>query len=190
MKIYCFKILLIFATIACFMGFQPSDTFADSHASEETTDVKNGKFGIGFHTDLPLNGISAKYWTPTGIGFQGLIFRAGFSVPSEDISASLSTLGGRFLYTVQEKVRSRFYLGGGANYTLMNVGDSEVDVNNVGLGLEGFGGVEYSFSEHPNLGFAFEIGIKFIRLNSDEFEDDALDLHFTTSGTVGIHYYF
>ena len=120
--------------------------------------------------------------------------RAGISVPSEDISVSLTTLGGRFLYTVQKKPRVRLYLGGGVNYTILGteVEDSDFDeadtANGTGIGFEGVGGVEYSFSDLPNLGFAFEFGLGFLKLSAED--ETNLDLHFTTSGTVGIHYYF
>ena len=112
MKVCCFITLLIFATITCCIGFIPSEAFADSHASEAIAEDSAGKFGIGFHSTFPLSGISGKYWTPTGIGIQGFLMRAGVSIPTEDISMSLTRLGGRFLFTVQEKSRARLYLGG------------------------------------------------------------------------------
>ena len=195
MKSCCLTFLLILVTITCCIGLKPSKGFADTHASETIAEDNAGKFGIGFHSTFPLSGISGKYWTPTGIGIQGFLMRAGISVPTEDISVSLTTLGGRFLFTVQEKSRTRLYLGGGASYTNTSVGEGAFEDEEVpssgGFGLEGVGGVEYSFSDLPNLGFAFEFGINFLRLSlEDEYTDDKLDLHFTTSGTVGIHYYF
>lgn len=195
MKSFGFIALLVFATIISCLGFRPAEALADSNTSEVTADHDTGKFGIGFHSTFPLSGISGKYWTPAGIGIQGFLMRAGISVPTEDISASITTLGGRFLFTVEEKSRAKLYLGAGMNYTDASVREddefSEDDESGgSGLGLEGIGGVEYSFSDLPNLGFAFEFGINFLRLSAEEFEDDELNLHFTTSGTVGIHYYF
>ena len=190
MKSCGFIALLTFVTITFCMGLKPSEAFADGNTIEVTADDNAGKFGIGFHSTFPLSGISGKYWTPTGIGFQGFVMRAGFSVPTQDISASMSMIGGRFLGTVQRKPRARFYLGAGVNYTDASAREDDEEVpGGSGLGLEGVGGVEYSFSDLPNLGFAFEFGVNFLRLSAEE-EEDELNLHFTTSGTVGIHYYF
>ncbi len=191
MKSCCFIALLAFVTIISCLGLKSSEALADTHISEATADDSAGKFGIGFHSTFPLSGISGKYWAPTGIGFQGYLMRAGFSVPTEDISASMTMLGGRFLYTVQKKSRARLYLGGGLNYADASAREDDEEISGgSGLGFEGVGGVEYSFSDLPNLGFAFEFGINFLRLSAEEYEDDELSLHFTTSGTVGIHYYF
>ena len=208
MKSCCFIALLTFVTITCCLGLKPSEAVADGHTSEVIADDNAGKFGIGFHSTFPFSGISGKYWTPTGIGVQGFLVRAGFSLPIENLSGSLTTLGGRYLHTIQRKSRVRLYLGGGASYTnatgKLELEDEEETTDGEGFGLEGVGGVEYSFSDLPNLGFAFEFGIGFLRLSSSEDEDEVeldlhftededeveLDLHFTTSGTVGIHYYF
>lgn len=204
MKNCGFIAFLAFVTIMFSLVFIPSGAFADGKTVEVTANDYAGKFGIGFHSNFPLSGISGKYWTPTGIGIQGFLARAGMgiSLSSERVSASVTMLGGRFLYEVSEKSRVRLYLGGGANYTSMEAEYEEADEDSFfneedstsgkGIGFEGIGGVEYSFSDLPNLGFAFEFGINFLQLSleEEEYEDDKLNLHFTTSGTVGIHYYF
>ena len=188
MKKGCLITLFTLAMIACFSGFKPTEALADSDTGEIVANG-SGKFGIGFHNAFPLSGISAKYWTSKGIGLQGFLMRVGFSLPIEDLSGSLTTVGGRFLYTVHTKPRVKFYLGAGTHYTDMEVSEGEYeDANSRGIGLEGVGGVEYSFSDLPNLGFAFEFGMGFLSLGTED--DDDLNLHFTTSGTVGIHYYF
>jgi hypothetical protein len=162
---------------------------ADDKASIASTDNNDGKLGVGFHNRFPVSGLSCKFWTPTGVGFQGILSRFGFSLPTENVSASLTTLGGRLLYTIKRETRTKFYIGGGGSYTDVSAeaeGDSE---SASGFGLEGVGGIEYTFSDLPNLGFSFEFGIGFLRLTPED-SDDNIDLHFTTSGTVGIHYYF
>jgi len=162
---------------------------ADDNTSGAPAADAAGKLGIGFHSRFPLSGISLKYWTPTGIGLQGIVTRFGFSVPNDDVSGGLTLLGGRFLYTIQRESRVRFYVGAGASYTDAGIKEGASDETATGLGLEGVGGVEYSFSDLPNLGLAFEFGAGFLRLTPKD-SDDQLNLHFTTSGTVGIHYYF
>jgi len=75
------------------------------------------------------------------------------------------------------------------SYTAATAKSEDEEEKGTGFGLEGVTGVEYTFSDLPNLGFAFELGISFLRLSADS-SDDKLDFHFTTGGTVGVHYYF
>lgn len=92
------------------------------------------------------------------------------------------------LNTIHTKPRSRFYLGAGVNYTDVKCPEDEYeDANDRGIGLEGVGGVEHSFSDLPNLGFGIEFGMGLLSPGTEE-QDDDLKLHHTTSGTIGIHY--
>lgn len=176
------------AIIFC-LSFNFSETAADDNTGEMLADNNAGKLGIGFHSRFPVNGISVKYWTPTEIGLQGIFMRYGISLPTEDMSGALTTLSGRFLYTIKKESNVRFYFGAGASYTNGKVKEDGDEDTGSGFGLEGVGGVEYSLSGLPNLGLAFEFGGAFMRLSSED-SDDKLDLLFTTSGSVGIHYYF
>lgn len=199
MKTYFFIATLIFTTIV--FVFTPFKTLANE-------DADTGSFGIGTHGTFPLSGISAKYWSPTGTGIQGFIASAIYPFP-EDLTISFTRYGGRILYAVHKKPRTKLYIGAGVNYALTTIFDIFSDANVESFGLEGLCGVEYAFSELPNIRFSFEFGVNILRFGAKdtnfkhfeyEYSDDygyddygylyKRDLHFSTSGIVGIHYYF
>ena len=190
MRCSCFSGLLTFVTITCCLGLLFSEAVADGDAGQANADDNTWKVGIGVHNTFPFSGISWKSWM-SDIGIQFYVVRASMSVPTEKVSASLATVGSRFLITIQRKTRSRFYIGWGLSGIKARVKFQDKEEAPNGAGLEFVGGIEYSLSELPNFGIAFEFGSNLLRFKpTSKDSEDKSTLRFATFGTVGIHYYF
>jgi hypothetical protein len=158
-----------------------------------TASAQDGKIGLGyqgiFAGDI-LNGVSARYWIDKNWGAELNVFYGtiGADINGTDIGNVDLLLGtAKVLYAPVVKANSKFYVGieGG----LGSVG-GDIDPVDVSIWtLAPLMGVEYSFSDIPELGLNFEVGYKLHNVNVDT-PGPEVDVHINgTFVSLGAHYY-
>lgn len=171
------------------------------HAEEVANEP--GKFGIGYQSvflgeGMTMNQIALR-WAPQPIGGALVIGQMG-SYSEDDpktyeLTRSELTLQGKFFYSLIERQNSDFYIGG-----LLGLGYYEYEDKSGGSTytdeetsfILGFlAGVEWRFSELPELGFNFELGYNLEFMNEESSGTTPLDSVFSgTSVSLGATYYF
>lgn len=160
-----------------------------------TASAQDGKIGLGyqgiFAGDI-LNGVSARYWIDKNWGaelnlFYGTIGADANGVDEGNVDLLLGTA--KVMYAPVVKANSKFYVGieGG----LGSVGGDWIpDAVDVSIWtLAPLMGVEYSFSDIPELGLNFEVGYKMHNVGVD-WPGTELDVHINgTFVSLGAHYY-
>ena len=136
------------------------------------------KTGVGFNSQLSglgVDSLSVRYWFSKKMAVEGLL---GFSLGDDTIF----NVGGKFLTVLKEEQNLNIYSFGVAGIESY---DPDLGKSDTALTLGGGFGVEFFFSDFPNLGFATEVGLNFTDINdTSQFG--------TTAGwlsAVGIRYY-
>ncbi|MFH1541198.1 MAG: hypothetical protein ABID79_05045 [Elusimicrobiota bacterium] len=141
------------------------------------------KTGIGFNSqlsDFSVNSFSIRYWFSQTMAIEGLL---GFSLGDDTVF----DIGGKFLTILKEEKNLNLYgfiMLGLESYQTTNNQNNQKSDDTSFLGGGGFG-VEFFFSDFPNLGFAGEVGLDFTS-TTDKSQFG------TTAGwlsAVGIRYY-
>lgn len=160
--------------------------------AEEAAD-KPGKLGIGYQGtayggDGPylMNQISLRF-APQPIGGAlvfGHMMRDGKDGNSDNEYWTVQAKG---FYTLIDRPNSDFYIGGtlGWGYSEYKSSRSHDESNSLILG--GLAGVEWNFTELPEIGFNFEFGYN-TTFESDD--DDGDNIYKGTFVSLGAHYYF
>ena len=162
-----------------------------------------GKIGLGFNGQLSVGGwngtditsydlpaISVKYGIDNKMGIEGFLGYASFEqetggVPDAEVSYTI--LGGKFFYNVIMEKNANFYIGGGLALLTGEMGNADVS----GTGLMGYAGTEFFFTDLPNLGFLFEIGLGISKMSIDPDTDiNSTGFYGGLFHQIGIHYYF
>ncbi|NTW56647.1 MAG: hypothetical protein HGB20_06345 [Chlorobiaceae bacterium] len=161
-----------------------------------TASAQDGKIGLGYQGIIAgdfLNGVSARYWFDKNWGAELNVFygTAGLDFDNTHAGDADLLLGtAKVLYAPVVKATSKFYVGieGG----LGSVGGDNPLTDNVDISLWTISplfGVEYSFSDIPELGLNFEVGYKFHHVNADT---PGPEIDVNVDGTfvsLGAHYY-
>jgi hypothetical protein len=160
-----------------------------------TASAQDGKIGLGyqgiFAGDI-LNGVSARYWIDKNWGAELNVFYGCIGAETngfDDGNADLLLGTAKVLYAPVVKANSKFYVGieGGLGTVGGDSIDPGVDVSI--WTLAPLMGVEYSFSDIPELGLNFEVGYKMHNINTDD-SGDTYDVHINgTFVSLGAHYY-
>lgn len=139
-----------------------------------------GRFSVGAQSAFPVFGLSGKYFFDDKFGGQLILGAFG----------DLRIYGGRALYKIREEENYDLYgalLVGQWSYTyeelywegwVLKTRTSTESVVGFGLG----GGIEYFFTELPELGFSLEIGLASVGLRKYNWSTMIIG--------AGIHYYF
>ncbi|MFA5780197.1 MAG: hypothetical protein WC947_08665 [Elusimicrobiota bacterium] len=147
------------------------------------------KTGVGFNSQLSgfdVDSLSVRHWFSKKMAVEGLL---GFSLGDDTIF----NVGGKFLTVLKEEKNLNLY-GFGIIGIESYQTETTASINNVTVTLKsddtsfsaggGFG-VEFFFSDFPNLGFAAEMGLNFTDINDkSQFGTAAGWL-----SAVGIRYY-
>jgi hypothetical protein len=163
-------------------------------------------FGLGYQGLLAgsfVQGVSARMWTgdlmvEANIGYGTIGVETSGSSWSDSSDATLMMTELKAAYALVVNPHSRFYVGMSASYTDLTLESkyndswdswsSEESIN--GYMIRPLFGVEYYFTEMPELGFNFEVGYN---LTSWEVDDDDTDVDVKLDGvavSLGAHYYF
>lgn len=156
--------------------------------------AQDGKIGLGyqgiFAGDI-LNGVSGRYWFNKNWAGEVNVFYGAVGAEVNNVdqgNADLFLGTAKVLYAPVVKNNSKFYVGVEGGYGSVT-GDwipSNVDVNV--WTLAPLMGVEYSFSDIPELGLNFEVGYKMHNVNVDAGSE--YDVHINgTFVSLGAHYY-
>ena len=190
-KVLCIAMMMVMAV-------------AIAHAEGEN---EPGKFGLGYqgvvvsdghdqgNPDI-MNAIALR-WAPQKIGGSVTLGQYSYSsednaTPADEWTTSAWTLQGKLLWTLIDRANSDFYVGG-----LLGFGYYEYDPGGGGgtqewssVILGGLAGVEWRFTELPEIGFNFEVGYN-VETSTYEEPGDEIDTIFAgTSVTMGATYYF
>ena len=185
--------------------------FAVTHAAEGENEP--GSFGLGyqgvaFGDGFLMNQIALR-WAPQPIGGALVIGHMASTdegsvngVKDEESDTSLLTLQGKFYYTLIDRPNSDFYIGGllglgwyNTEYKPVGGTTEEDDTTSFVLGF--LAGVEWRFTELPELGLNFELGYNLEWVNDEEknvfgsgdtWEHDTVMAG--TSVSLGATYYF
>ncbi len=154
--------------------------YAGSAAAQDYGLAKSGtKFGLGYQGTWIqglFNGVSARVWLDDALGMEGNLFMG-----SIDGDQSLYILEGKFMYAPVVRENSRFYFGGLLNLAIYDVNGADGTV----IGLGPMFGTEWHYKELPEIGFNFDVGLKYFNDTGDiDMDVWAIDV------TWGIHYYF
>lgn len=155
--------------VACFVGLVSGIVFAKDLSK---------KTGVGFNSQLSglgVDSLSVRYWFSKKMAVEGLL---GFSMGDDTIF----NIGGKFLTVVKEEKNLNLY---GFGIAGIESYDPDKGDSDTALTLGGGFGVEFFFSDFPNLGFAAEVGLNFTDINkTSQFGTSAGWL-----SAVGIRYY-
>ena len=161
-----------------------------------------GKIGLGFNSQLDCGAISVKYGISNDMGVEGFI---GYGSYEEDYGAagsyeeSSNVVGGKFFYNVIMEKNANFYIGGGL--AILGGEGTEIDPSGAmykvkfsGTGLLGYAGTEFFFTDLPNLGFLFEVGLGIMngkeKYNGSSVDVSDMSFYGGLFHQIGIHYYF
>ncbi len=160
-----------------------------------TASAQDGKIGLGyqgiFAGDI-LSGVSARYWFDKNWGAELNVFYGTVGAEIDDVeigNADLLLGTAKIVYAPVVKANSKFYVGleGGLGSVGGDVVPDDVDLTI--WTLSPLMGVEYSFSDIPELGLNFEVGYKFHNI---DIETPGSDFNVNIDGTfvsLGAHYY-
>jgi hypothetical protein len=183
--------------------------FAVTHAAEG--DNEPGSFGLGYQgvslgDGYLMNQIALRF-APQPVGGAIVIGQMASTdegsvngVKDEETDTSLLTLQGKVYWTLIERPNSDFYIGGllgfgwyNEEYTPVGSPTEESDYTSFVLGF--LAGVEWRFTELPELGLNFELGYNLEWMNEEDkvapgvtFEHDTVMAG--TSVSLGATYYF
>ena len=133
---------------------------------------------------LTIDSLSTKYWATDRIGME--FFAGYFTAKYDEYGGWAFDLGGKFLYNLIMEDYMSLYTGAGIVLILMHIDYGDVEENETGFQIMGFGGIEFFIEELPNLAFDVEFGIKYIDI--DEYAQ--LSTYGGAFGLFGIRYYF
>ena len=181
---------------------------AITHAAEG--DNEPGNFGLGYQGIVVSDGHDqggpdvmnaiALRWAPKAVGGSITLGQYGYSSedndsPANEWETSVWSLQGKVLWTLIDRPNSDFYVGG-----LLGVARYDFEATPGGgpafteewtaVIFGGLAGVEWHFTELPEIGFNFEVGYN-IETSTFEEPGDEIDTIFAgTSVTMGATYYF
>lgn len=194
-KVLCIAMMMVIAV-------------AITHAAEEENEP--GNFGLGYQgvvvsdghdqggPDL-MNAIALR-WAPKAVGGSITLGQYGYSSedndsPANEQTTSALTLQGKVLWTLIDRPNSDFYVGGLLGLARYEQeftpgGGSSFTEEWTAVIFGGLAGVEWYFTELPEIGFNFEVGYN-IETSTFEEPGDEIDTIFAgTSVTMGATYYF
>jgi len=153
--------------------------FATPVSAQNEPPASDMNFGLGYQgmwLQGFLNGVSARIWLQEDMGMEGNLYMGNV-----DGDLSLYIIEGKFMYAPIVREQSRFYFGG-----LLNIAMYDFDaVDGTIIGLGPFLGAEWRYQELPEIGFNFDVGLKYYNDGGD------IDLNvWGIDATWGIHYYF
>lgn len=154
-------------------------------------------FGIGYyHQAVPpgtvnqsleygLDAVSLKMWLSQT---SSVDFLLGFYSAQSGASSEYTVLSVDIRYASVFDCRGHLDLYWGASGGFLNVKDTTTspNVEETGMRMTAFLGVEMFFSSMPNLGIASEIGIRSVTLG----DNSIINLSMTTFPTFSVRYYF
>lgn len=197
-KVFCLTMMMLMAV-------------AITHAADE--DNAPGKFGLGYQGVVVsessssassgpgvMNAIAVR-WAPQAVG--GSLTFGQYSYSSEDNDSpanesetSAWTLQGKVLWTLIDRPNSDFYIGGLLGFAMYEDeftpgGSSSFTEEWASVIFGGLAGVEWRFTELPEIGFNFEVGYNIETSTYEEPVSYEIDTIFAgTSVTMGATYYF
>lgn len=156
---------------------------AVSVAQAEETTKEVGNIGVGYQGiflgDM-LNGVAVR-GTPAPIGWQVELSQG--IINSDDLGdVDLFALKGKGYYALIERPNSKFYVGASLGYIMAEVDGDDLD----GLSIAPLMGVEWKFTELPELGINFEVSYELNELETDNSDVGIYGINVST----GIIYYF
>lgn len=153
------------------------------------------KFGFGFYQrGVALNGqgrareynigsVSLKYWLNQADSLDILLGYSG-TVDGGDKLLEIFNLETRFSRVFLQEGNENLYWGGSVGY--MTVADETEKLDDSGITLRGFLGIEVFLVTFPNLGFSSEIGFG----NQTVGDRTSLSIFNVGFPTLSVHYYF
>lgn len=139
--------------------------------------------GKGKAEEYSIGALSLKYWTSHTDAVQLQMGYAGTSQGSEKL-LEIVQIDARYSQVMIQEGNQNIYWGAGMGY--LGVVDDDVELDDNGLNIQGFLGIEIFLATLPNLGISGEIGV--ISQNVGDRRSFAL----FNSGfpTLAVHYYF
>lgn len=157
--------------------------FATPVSARNQPPASDMNFGLGYQgmwVQGFLHGVSGRFWMQDDIGMEGNLYMGDIDNLPFVGGLSLFIIEGKFMYAPVVRENSRFYFGGLLNISIYDSDGSDGTV----LGLGPFFGAEWRYSELPEIGFNFDLGLKYYHDSDDVFDVWGFDT------TFGIHYYF
>ena len=164
--------------------------FATPVSAQNQPPASDMKFGLGYQGTWIqglLNGVSARIWMQDDLGMEGNLYMGNV-----DGNYSLYIIEGKFMYAPIVREQSRFYFGGILNLSMYDFAPPIDDARGVDASADGIivglgpvFGAEWRYEELPEIGFNFDVGLKYYHDGGD------IDMNvWATDVTWGIHYYF